>query len=119
MSKKFILTLLVAVAASMALLVASTQAAGSKTTAIRTVPIVMRDPGCHWFQVGGKYKVALSVNGATSFRNLDEAALIFKGRGFSKLLPVGKTLTISKPGVYHITMVKQKVDDNHLVLTVR
>jgi len=31
---------------------------------------------------------------------------------------VGKTITVSKPGTYHITMVGQAPDDNHLVLVV-
>jgi hypothetical protein len=49
--------------------------------------------------------------------NLDEAALRIVSPSGVKLEPVGKKLTLGR-GVYHITMVKQAADDNHLVLTV-
>ena len=94
---------------------ASAPAAATK----RAVPIVMAEPGCHWFSVAGKLKTRLTVHGKTTFRNLDEAALIFKGKNFTKRLAVGKSLTISKRGVYHITMVHQAPDDNHLRLVVK
>ena len=88
-------------------------------TRAKTVMIVMHDPGCHWFADGGKYYSGLSVRGTTTFRNTDEAALIFKGTGFSTRLPVGKSLKIAKPGTYRITMVGQAPDDNHLLLVVK
>lgn len=94
---------------------ASTSAAKPK----KVVPIVMRDPGCHWFSVGGKDSSKLVVQGATTFRNLDEAALNFAGKGYLRHVAVGKTLTVAKPGVYRITMVGQHPDDNTLVLVVK
>lgn len=86
---------------------------------LRVVKIVMADPGCHWFSVAGKNKARLVVNGQTAFQNLDEAALVFTGTNYAKHLAVGKSLAIAKPGVYHITMVGQHSDDNHLVLVVK
>lgn len=83
------------------------------------VPIVMRDPGCHWFQVDGKYSVRYVSHGAVAIRNLDIAALRVVGPSGPRLDEVGKTMTLTRKGVYHITMVGQARDDNHLVLTVR
>jgi hypothetical protein len=83
-----------------------------------TVPIVMKDPGCHWFSVNGKFLTKLTVTGKTSFRNLDEATLVFKGTNLNTKLAVGKTLTLTR-GVYHITMVGQAPDDNHLLLVIK
>ena len=113
--KKTATTLLAAAAAAAALLAVG---AGSAAAA-GTVPIIMKDPGCHWFLVGGKSLAKLSVSGATSFRNLDEAALIFKGKSFNKRVAIGKTLAIAAPGTYHITMVGQHPDDNNLLLVVK
>jgi hypothetical protein len=107
--------LLLAVAAS----VAAAAPAAPASAKVRVVPIAMRDPGCHWFNVGGKYTARLTVSGKTAFRNLDEAALIFKGKSFLRRVAVGKTLAIAKPGVYHITMVGQPADDNTLLLVVK
>ncbi|HZR92531.1 MAG TPA: hypothetical protein VFA44_09035 [Gaiellaceae bacterium] len=115
---------LLAVAAVVGLTAAAAGVASAAPAAKpKVVPIVMHDPGCHWFLVGGKYKASLTVKGTTAFRNLDEAALvfkgrIFKGRSFYRRVAVGKTLTITKPGVYEITMVRQARDDNHLRLVV-
>jgi uncharacterized membrane-anchored protein len=125
MSKRITIYFLATAAAAALLAVMSSMAAASSTSASvtaskpRVVPIVMADPGCHWFQVAGKNKKKLVVNGKTTLRNLDEAALIFKGKKYHRRLAVGKTLTIAKAGVYHITMVKQAPDDNHLLLVVR
>lgn len=121
MSRRATTTLVVtALATTVFALTASVAGAATRTTTAtpRVVPIVMGDPGCHWFSVAGKNRAALSVKGATAFRNLDEAALIFTGAHFKQRLAVGKTLTITKPGVYHITMVNQAPDDNHLKLVV-
>ncbi len=110
---------LLAVAAVVGLTAAAAGVASAAPAAKpKVVPIVMHDPGCHWFLVGGKYKASLTVKGTTAFRNLDEAALVFKGRSFYRRVAVGKTLTITKPGVYEITMVRQARDDNHLRLVV-
>ena len=50
--------------------------------------------------------------------NLDEAALIIKGPGGTKIEKVGAKLTLSAKGTYHITMVEQAPDDNHLTLKI-
>jgi hypothetical protein len=83
--------------------------------------VAMHDPGCHWFYVGGgpsKRRYAKSVTrvGPVTLLNLDEAALVVKGPSGTKLEPVGAKLTLTAKGVYHITMVKQAPDDNHLLL---
>jgi hypothetical protein len=92
--------------------------AAGPASASGTVPIVMKDPGCHWFSVHGKYLSKLTVSGKTTFRNLDEAAIVFKGKNFSKKVAVGKTLALGR-GIYRITMVGQHPDDNHLLLVVK
>ena len=97
---------------------AGTALAASARGKPTTVPIVMADPGCHWFQVDGKKSARLVVGGPTSFVNRDEAALVFAGGDFHQRLAVGKTLAVTR-GVYHITMVGQHSDDNHLLLVVK
>jgi hypothetical protein len=106
------LSILLATAAVGGLLAAGTASAAG------TVPIVMHDPGCHFFNVNGKLLSKLTVSGKTTFRNLDEAALVFKGTSFAKKLAVGKTLALTR-GTYHITMVGQAADDNHLLLVIK
>ena len=122
MSKRVNISFLTTAAAASALALTSgvaTASASSAAAKAPVVPIVMKDPGCHWFSVGGKTLTRLTVNGKTAFRNLDEAALVFKGKNFSRHLAIGKTLAIATPGTYHITMVGQKPDDNHLLLVVK
>jgi hypothetical protein len=121
MNKRILTVFLGAAAVAAVLTVAGVAGASSSTKPVKlnVVPIVMADPGCHWFRVSGKNLHKLTVVGATGFRNLDEAALVFKGKNFVKRLPVGKTLAISKAGVYHITMVGQHPDDNNLTLVVK
>src|SRR6266516_8164240 len=80
--------------------------------------VAMRDPGCHWFSVGGKYTKLAVRNGPVTLVNLDEAALIVKGPGGTKIERVGARLTLKANGLYHITMVKRAPDDNHLTLEV-
>jgi len=109
--RKLILPFAAALAASLA-------GTGSAATTAKTVTVAMHDPGCHWFLVGGTYKKSLTVSGPISLVNFDEAALKVVGPAGLKLDPVGKKLTLGR-GVYHITMVKQAADDNHLLLTVR
>jgi hypothetical protein len=92
--------------------------AAPAAAAPRTVQIRMHDPGCHWFYVGGKYLTKYSTNGPITIQNLDEATLKFVGPGGTKLERVGKWLTLRRTGTYHITMVGQAPDDNHLKLTV-
>ena len=82
------------------------------------VTVVMHDPGCHWFSVGGKLLTTLSVNGPAKLTNFDEATLIVKGPNGKELAKLGKPITLAK-GFYKITMVGQAPDDNHLKLTVR
>ncbi|HVC87638.1 MAG TPA: hypothetical protein VNC40_09450 [Gaiellaceae bacterium] len=96
--------------------IASASSAGAAKTT--KVTIVMHDPGCHWFQVGKSLEKSLSVKGPVSLYNIDERAMIVKGLHGTTQDRVGGTINLSK-GVYHITMVKQAPDDNHLTLTVR
>jgi hypothetical protein len=84
----------------------------------KTLRIVMRDPGCHWFSVGGKFSLTATVAGSTRLVNYDEAALKVTGHGVTKRIPVGKQLVVGH-GRYVITMVGQASDDNHLRLTVK
>ena len=99
-------------------LVAALVFAASASAAPKTVTVGMKDPGCHWFLVAGKYKTSLAVRGPVQLFNIDEAALRIMGPGGMRLEPVGKKLALAR-GVYHITMVGQAPDDNHLLLTVR
>jgi hypothetical protein len=91
------------------------QAGAAKPT---TVTVAMKDPGCHWFAVKGKFLKTLSVAGPVKLANLDEATLLVAGKGGLKKALVGKPLALGT-GVYHITMVGQAPDDNHLKLVVR
>jgi hypothetical protein len=81
--------------------------------------IAMHDPGCHWFSVGGKYVKSVSRRGPVTLFNADEAALRVKGPSGTKIERVGTKLTLRAKGIYHITMVHQAPDDNHLTLTVK
>jgi len=83
------------------------------------VPIVMKDPGCHWFSVHGKLSTKYVAHGPVAIQNLDMAALKFVGPGGTKVEPVGKTIALKNKGTYHITMVGQAKDDNHLVLILK
>lgn len=93
---------------------------GAGSAAARTTPVTvaMHDPGCHWFLSGGKFLKKLSVTGPVSLLNVDEATLKVTGAQGLQLDRVGKKLELGR-GVYHITMVGQAPDDNHLVLTVK
>jgi hypothetical protein len=93
--------------------------AGSASASPTTVTVAMKDPGCHWFLVSGKYLLKYTVAGPVSLKNFDEAALRVVGpKGVIRIDKVGKSVAL-KPGLYHITMVGQASDDNHLVLTVK
>jgi hypothetical protein len=102
---------LLAVGAGQAL-ARSTHVAPTKVT------VVMHDPGCHWFSVGGALKTTLAVRGSAKLQNVDEAALRVARPGFVRRVGIGKTLLLGK-GTYAITMVGQASDDNHLKLVVR
>ena len=102
-----------------ALMLATPAAAAPKT-----LIVAMRDPGCHWFYVGGgpnqrQYVKSVVRHGPVALLNLDEAALIVKGPGGTKTARIGTKLTLQAKGVYRITMVKQAPDDNHLKLTIK
>lgn len=83
------------------------------------VPIVMKDPGCHWFKVGAKYSTRYVSHGAVTIQNLDEATLKFRGPGGTRLAAVGKTLTLKAKGTYVVTMIGQLRGDNILKLVVK
>jgi len=84
----------------------------------KTLKIVMHDPGCHWFQIGGKFTKTATVNGAVRLVDLDEATLKVASSHGVRRIPVLKSIVVA-PGKYTITMVGQAPDDNHLKLTVR
>jgi hypothetical protein len=91
----------------------------SRQATTKTVKIVMRDPGCHWFLVHGKYATKDTVN-ATRVRllNQDEDALKVTSRHGVKRIAVGGSIVVPR-GNYVIMMVGQAPDDNYLRLTVR
>jgi hypothetical protein len=84
----------------------------------KTLNVVMRDPGCHWFKIAGKYKTKAAFTGRVKLVNFDEDTLKVASRQGIKRIAVGKSLVVSR-GHYVITMVGQAADDNHLKLTVR
>jgi len=93
-------------------------AATSHRAAPKTLTIYMRDPGCHWFKIHGKYTTKATVNGRVRLVNLDEAALKIASRQGTRQIAMGKTLVVGR-GHYVIMMVGQAPDDNYLGLTVR
>lgn len=107
------------------LMLVATAAAGPATAAKASkLTVAMRDPGCHWFYLGGgpshrKYTKTVARKGPVKLLNLDEATLIVKGTRGTKHDKVGATLTLKAKGIYKITMVKQAPDDNHLRLTIK
>lgn len=84
-----------------------------------TLVVGMRDPGCHWFQVGGKYTKSVVRHGAVTLVNRDMAPLRIKGPSGTKIEPVLGKLKLQAKGTYRITMVHQAPDDNHLVLKIK
>jgi hypothetical protein len=109
--------LLVTCVALVSLLVGG-QALAARVQAPKTVTIAMHDPGCHWFQVGNKFLTSMTVTGPIRLYNIDEATLKVVGPKGAKLDRVGGKLALVR-GVYHITMVGQAPDDNHLLLMVK
>ena len=78
--RKFILITFAALALATPTTVLATPAAASRAPLV----ISMRDPGCHWFYLGGgpnhrKYAKTVSRTGPVTLLNLDEAALKVKG----------------------------------------
>jgi len=110
-----LLVAIAAVSVTVGQALATSQTSAKKATTLR---VVMRDPGCHWFAVGGKFAVKTTVAGPVEVANFDEAALKVVGNGTTKRIPVGKQLLLAR-GHYAITMVGQAADDNHLKLTVK
>jgi hypothetical protein len=94
------------------------QVAPAPAAKVAAVNVVMRDPGCHWFAVGSRFKTKLAVPGTAKLTNLDEAALKITAAGSDRQVNVGRSLALGR-GAYAITMVGQKSDDNTLHLTVR
>lgn len=94
------------------------QALGANRTAAKTVTVVMRDPGCHWFAVNGKFTTTMSVRGPVALANHDMATLKIAGAAGVRRDAVGKELTLAR-GSYRITMVGQASDDNVLRLVVK
>jgi hypothetical protein len=84
----------------------------------KTVKIVMHDPGCHWFKLGGKFTTKAAIAGRVRLVNLDEAALKVASRHGMQRIAVGKSLVVGR-GNYVIMMAGQAPDDNYLRLTVR
>jgi hypothetical protein len=106
------------------LMLTASAVAGPNAASGTKLIVAMRDPGCHWFYVGGgpshrKYVKSVTRTGPVTLLNLDEAALIIKGPGGTRHEKVGATLRLKAKGVYRITMVKQAPDDNHLKLTIK
>lgn len=113
--KKLLLFLIVAGLLSFGAGQALARPAAHKAT---TVTVVMHDPGCHWFSVGGKFLTKYSVAGPVKLVNYDENTLIVKGPAGTVNAKIGKPVELTQ-GTYKITMVKQASDDNHLVLVVK
>jgi hypothetical protein len=105
-------------------LAASAAAGPTGATGATKLIVAMKDPGCHWFYVGGgsshrHYVKSVTRTGPVALLNLDEATLIIKGPGGTRHAKVGATLKLKAKGLYKITMVKQAPDDNHLKLTIK
>lgn len=93
-------------------------AASSRTAAPKTLRVVMRDPGCHWFAVGHGFARHDTASGRVRILNQDIATLKAKSSTATTRIPVGHSVVLNR-GHYVITMVGQAPDDNHLKLTVR
>ena len=111
--RTLLLTTVAALAAGAALVFAPPAGAGKGP-----LVVAMHDPGCHWFVVGGKYAKTAAQRGPVMLLNRDEATLIVKGPGGTRLAKVGAKLSVRAKGTYRITMVHQAPDDNTLVLKV-
>jgi hypothetical protein len=124
--RKLIFTAIAGLTLLTASLVLAASAAARPATAAKASKLIvaMRDPGCHWFYLGGgpnqrKYTKTVARQGPVRLVNLDEATLIVKGPGGSRHDKVGASLALKAKGVYKITMVRQAPDDNHLKLTIK
>jgi hypothetical protein len=120
MRKAILISIAVLAAAAGAAVATGAASAGASSSPLI---VAMKDPGCHWFYVGGgpnhrKYVKSLTRTGPVTLLNLDEATLIVKGPGGTKREAVGTKLTLRAAGTYRITMVHQEPDDNTLILRV-
>jgi hypothetical protein len=110
--------LALSVVAAVALAGGQALAATRHHQTIRTLQVVMHDPGCHWFLVHGKLRTTASVKGPIRLKDLDEAALKVASRTGVRHVAVAKSIVLPR-GNYVVMMVGQAVDDNYLKLTVR
>jgi hypothetical protein len=109
----------ISVIAALALGAGQALAAGSHHNSTpKTLKVVMRDPGCHWFLVHGKDVKTTSVAGPIRLQNFDEDTIKVASHMKVRRVHVGSSIVL-KRGHYMVTMVKQASDDNHLRLTVR
>ena len=106
------------VAAALLALGTGLSSAQAATKAPKTVTVVMHDPGCHWFDVKNTFVKKLTIVGPVKLSNFDEATLVVAGPHGVKHASVGRPILLGH-GVYHITMVGQASDDNHLLLVVK
>ncbi len=93
------LVLALAVAALVALAGGQAFAKPVHTTSTK-LTVVMHDPGCHWFSIGGKFKTTATVAGPVKVANYDEAALKVVGAGIVKKIPQGKQV-FARPRALH------------------
>jgi hypothetical protein len=112
------ITLAAAATVALAAVGAGQAFATASHTTPKTLRVVMRDPGCHWFAIGGKFTTSATLPDRMRLLNLDMAALTVASSGAVKRIPVGSSIMLGR-GHYAITMVGQARDDNHLKLTVR
>lgn len=89
----------------------------SHSAPVKTVRVVMHDPGCHWFQTTTGYSRTMTIRGPVKLANLDETTIKIAGASGTKREAVGSSLRLGR-GTYRITMVGQASDDNHLKLVV-
>ena len=93
-------------------------ASSQHQSAPRTLKVIMRDPGCHWFLVKGKAAKTATVSGPVRLQNFDEATLRVASRTGLRHVPVAQSIRLTR-GHYVVSMVRQASDDNYLKLTVR
>ena len=94
--KRSVITLFAATALVVAGIgVTSAIAMPSHAAAPKLLRVVMRDPGCHWFAVVGKYTTSATVSSPIRLLNLDMAALDATSNGAVKRIPVGHSLLLA------------------------
>ena len=121
MRKLIISSAVLAFAALLASATSGAAAAPSKAPLM----IAMHDPGCHWFYVGGgpnhrKFAKSVTRSGPVTLpqprRGGDDhqrPRREHQGRAGWREVDALKA-----KGIYHLTMVRQAADDNHLTLKV-